>query len=46
MWLVRTEWLDQQYKLFKSKKFKMIDCQRNELDLTNQKKATLFIKKT
>ena len=25
------------YKLFKSKKFKMINCQRNQLDLTNQK---------
>ena len=32
------------YKLFKSKKFKMINCQRNQLDLTNQKQVNLFIK--
>ena len=33
------------YKLFKSKKFKMINCRRNELDLTNQKNVKLFIKR-
>ena len=32
------------YKLFKSKNFKMINCQRNQLDLTNQKQVNLFIK--
>ena len=33
------------YKFFKKKNFKIINCNRSQLDLTNQKKVTLWIKK-
>ena len=33
------------YKLAKIKKFRIIECSRSALDLTNQKKVNNFIKK-
>ena len=33
------------YKFFKKKNFKIINCKRNELDLTNQKKVFSWINK-
>ena len=34
------------YKLLKKNKYNVIDCERSQLDLTNQKKSKFGLKKT